>query len=199
MDSSSYTNGPSRPRHDNNALLMLPAPLSANRGLMASTPSIGAQRSSEEAYSDNGSSSNQRLIGSPQTPDHYSESFDSTSTAGGNRSMLSASGYEAIPRAYTGDGQRQRAPSPAMNNNPFRSMTTSPASEEYGSGPSGGVRLTDDGPVPGPDGVRRVQRPAGRRPTSQATTPTNRYSRNSTMFSLPPGAAPPSTNVGGYP
>jgi len=59
-----------------------------------------------------------------------------------------------------------------------------------------GVRLMDSGPVPGPEGVRRVSRPTGRRPTSQ-TPSQNRYSRNSTMLNLPPGAAPPQPNLGG--
>ncbi|KAJ7167108.1 glycosyltransferase family 2 protein [Mycena filopes] len=75
-----------------------------------------------------------------------------------------------------------------------------------------GVSLTDSGPVPGPEGgVRRVARPSSRRPTSQVpvgaggqgqspqqqqTPPQqNRYSRNSTGYGLPPGAAPPQ---GGY-
>ncbi|KAJ7286615.1 hypothetical protein C8J57DRAFT_666496 [Mycena rebaudengoi] len=70
-----------------------------------------------------------------------------------------------------------------------------------------GVRLTDCGPVQGPEGgVRHVARPNSRRPTSQVplsargqgplqSQPTqNRYLRNSIGFSLPPGAAPP----GGY-
>lgn len=215
MDSSSYSNGPTRSRHDSNALLMLPAPLSVDRGLMSSTPSVGVSRSSEDAYvSDNGSASNHRLIPSPQSPDQYSESLESSSTthASGGR-LLSPSPYNNnIPRAYTGTpNQRQRAPSPSMNhesNNPFRSMTTSPASPEeyqpYGGNEeelrrsrASGIRLTDEGPVPGPDGVRRVSRPAGRRPTSQAAPAQNRYSRSSTVFSLPPGAAPPTTNMSG--
>ncbi|KAF6754184.1 chitin synthase [Ephemerocybe angulata] len=213
MDSSSYTNGPARSRHDSNALLMLPAPLSVNRQPITSTPSVGVSRSSEDAYaSDTGSGSAQRLIPSPSTPDHYSESFESHSTstgAGGSRHLLSPSPYNDIPRTY-GSQQRQRAPSPSMDsNNPFRSMTTSPASnEEYQytgneeelrrSRLGSGVQLSDSGPVPGPDGVRRVSRPVGRRPTSQASPATNRYSRNSTVFSLPPGAAPPSHHPSGY-
>jgi chitin synthase len=210
MDSSSYSNGPTRSRHDSNALLMLPAPLSANRQLMSSTPSVGVARSSEDAYvSDPGSGSNHRLIPSPQTPDHYSESFESTSTSTNatGRNLLSPSPHDNnMPRAYT--QQRDRAPSPSTNsNNPFRSMTTSPASnDEYYSRQDvrasygAGISLTDDGPVPGPDGVRRVNRPTGRRPTSQAQAPaTNRYSRSSTVFSLPPGAAPPSHMGSGYP
>ncbi|KAH8110691.1 glycosyltransferase family 2 protein [Phellopilus nigrolimitatus] len=67
---------------------------------------------------------------------------------------------------------------------------------------SRGVSLADNGPVPGPEGVRRIARPQSRRPSSQQP-PTNRYSRSSTYASptspaapisnLPPGAAPPRT------
>jgi chitin synthase len=55
-----------------------------------------------------------------------------------------------------------------------------------------GVSLADNGPVPGPDGVRRIAR--ARRNSSQRP-PQNRYSRNS-VYDLPPGAAPP--QPGGY-
>jgi chitin synthase len=50
--------------------------------------------------------------------------------------------------------------------------------------------LMDGGPVPGPEGVRRVSRPSSRRPTSQIP-PQNRYSRADSMYTLPPGAAAP--------
>ncbi|EPQ60084.1 hypothetical protein GLOTRDRAFT_108791 [Gloeophyllum trabeum ATCC 11539] len=63
---------------------------------------------------------------------------------------------------------------------------------------SRGVSLMDRGPVSGPDGVRRVSRPQGRRPTSQAP-PQNRYSRSQYPNNLPPGAAAPQPNYGsGY-
>ncbi|EJC98606.1 glycosyltransferase family 2 protein [Fomitiporia mediterranea MF3/22] len=52
-----------------------------------------------------------------------------------------------------------------------------------------GISLEDRGPVPGPEGVRRVARPQSRRPSSQQPQ-TNRYSRSS-LYNLPPGAAPP--------
>ncbi|KAG2022600.1 chitin synthase [Coprinopsis cinerea AmutBmut pab1-1] len=187
-DSSNYSSVPTRTRHDSNTLLMLPAPLSANRQLMSSTPSVGMSRSSEDHYySDAASNSNQRLISTPMVPDHYSDSLESTSTT-------------------TAHSRSQRSSPPDPN--PFRSHTTSPTSNEefqpYANTEDDprmsmsrrGVGLTDNGPVPGPDGVRRVSRPAGRRPTSQAPQ-TNRYSRNSTAFTLPPGAAPPQTNFGG--
>jgi chitin synthase len=95
--------------------------------------------------------------------------------------------------------------SPAMYDEPEE------ASPVRGGGGGRGVRLTDSGPVPGPEGgVRRVARPSARRPTSQvpvgaggqgmpqqqqAQQP-NRYSRNSMGFSLPPGAAPPQSGYG---
>lgn len=62
---------------------------------------------------------------------------------------------------------------------------------------SRGVALADNGPVPGPEGgVRRVARPQSRRPSSQQMSP-NRYSRSS-MYQLPPGAAPPRPYGDGY-
>jgi chitin synthase len=58
-----------------------------------------------------------------------------------------------------------------------------------------GVSLSDNGPVPGPDGVRRVSRPPARR-TSQPPQQ-NRYSRTTSLYAtLPPGAAPPQPNGG---
>ncbi|KAF7293023.1 Glycosyltransferase family 2 protein [Mycena indigotica] len=112
--------------------------------------------------------------------------------------------------------------SPATYDEP-ESLVRSPVSA-YGI-PQGmrGVQLTDSGPVPSADGgVRRVARNS-RRPTSQAPvgaggqgpapqqqqqqqqqSPQNRYSRNSVGpgasagWSLPPGAAPPQQQYGGY-
>lgn len=67
------------------------------------------------------------------------------------------------------------------------------------SGPSRarGISLADNGPVPGPGGVRRVSRQTGKRTSSQAP-PQNRYSRSSPSpyASLPPGAAPPQSGFG---
>lgn len=167
---------------------------------MSSASSVGMSRSSEDASyaADNGSASNLRLIPSAQTADSYTEASDSSSA---NQRLLSpTSPYD--PRF----GRQVSSPDPQ---NPFRSQTTSPVNydeqtafvpdydDPHGRG-GRGVRLMDSGPVPGPDGVRRVSRPTGRRPTSQAPQQ-NRYSRNSTVFSLPPGAAPPQPNYGGSP
>ncbi|PPQ75362.1 hypothetical protein CVT24_013149 [Panaeolus cyanescens] len=198
VDSASYINP--RPRHDSNALLMLPAPLAVNRPLMSSTSSVGMSRSSEDNYiSDTGSGSNLRLVSSPPS----NEQYDSYESGNGQR-LLS-------PTQYERNNYNRRVPSPQPPpeaQNPFRSYTTSPTGHEDHSVPispeydssllqSGrGIRLTDSGPVPGPEGVRRVSRSAARRPTSQVPAQ-NRYSRNSAAFSLPPGAAPPQPNFGG--
>ncbi|KAF8167592.1 glycosyltransferase family 2 protein [Crassisporium funariophilum] len=199
LDSSSYNNTP-RPRHDSNALLMLPAPLAVSRPMMSSASSVGMSRSSEDNYtSDNGSGSNLRLISSPST-DQYVESPESASA---QRLLSPSSPYDS--RGFGRNGPPQ--PPSMTEQNPFRSQTTSPMSyedsaysaeyEDAAAAARGGrgVRLTDSGPVPGPEGVRRVSRPTGRRPTSQAPSQ-NRYSRNSTVFSLPPGAAAPQANYG---
>lgn len=197
VDSSSY-NIPQRPRYDSNALLMLPAPLAVNRSTGLGPPMSSAQsvRSSDDNYfSDTVSASNQRLLPvSPQTPDAYSgESYESGSS-NGQRHLSTTSPHN--PRS-----SQQFPPDPS---NPFRSQTTSPTTnddfnpehDDSAGGRGGrGIRLTDGGPVPGPEGVRRVSRPTGKRPTSQTPTQ-NRYSRSSTVFSLPPGAAPPQHNAG---
>ena len=195
VDSTNYPSP--RPRHDSNALLMLPAPLSVSRPLMSSTSSVGVSRSSEDNYaSDTGSGSNQRLISSPH-PDSYAGSAES-----GQRLVSPVSPYDA---RFSRPLSSPPGISPYQDPNPFRSQATSPTTYEehtpfhadFDDGGRGGrgVRLTDGGPVPGPDGVRRVSRQTGRRPSSQTPTQ-NRYSRNSTAFNLPPGAAPPQPNYG---
>jgi len=198
VESSSYSSP--RPRHDSAALLMLPAPLAvSNRGpVMSSASSVGMSRSSEDNHypSDNGSSTNLRLLSTPQSVDVYPDTSDSSSA---NQRLLSPSSpYD--PR-FSRQAQVPSPQPPYLSDaqNPFRSQTTSPTSydeqtpfvPDYDDPRSGrGIQLSDGGPVPGPEGVRRVSRPTGRRPTSQAPTQ-NRYSRSSTAFSLPPGAAPP--------
>jgi chitin synthase len=203
VDTANFT---ARPRHDSNTLLMLPAPLAVNRGMMSSTSTVGMSRSSEDNYlSDSGSGSNQRLIPSPQSLDQ--DSYES----GVNQRLISpTSPYESpVPRLPPVNTRRVPSPQPSPDN-PFRQVTTSPTTHDEqqpytpdfseegnpGRGAGRGVRLTDSGPVPGPDGVRRVSRPSGRRPTSQVPAQ-NRYSRSSVAYSLPPGAAPPQPNYGG--
>ncbi|KAF5385048.1 hypothetical protein D9615_001006 [Tricholomella constricta] len=212
------TYGQQRPRYDShaNTLLMLPAPLAVNRPMMSSSSSVGMSRTSEDAYvSDSGSGSNMRLIPSPHSLDH--ESFES----GGASQRLVSPAYDSpASNMRMPNPGPPRVPSPDAHN-PFRSGVTSPVSyddptqpyspdytTDDGSSASAnpnrmsfgrGVRLTDSGPVPGSEGVRRVSRPTGRRPTSQAppSVNANRYSRNSQAFNLPPGAAPPQPGWGG--
>ncbi|KAF9469532.1 glycosyltransferase family 2 protein [Collybia nuda] len=196
--------GSQRPRHDSTALLMLPAPLAVNKPMMSSTSTVGASRTSEDNYlSDSGSGSNQRLIPSPHSLDQ--DSYESS----GTHKLMSPTAYESpAPRLPPVNTRRIPSPQPSPDN-PFRQSVSSPMS--YDDQPfipdysednntsraaARGVRLTDSGPVPGPDGVRRVSRPSGRRPSSQVP-PQNRYSRNSAAYSLPPGAAPPQPGYGG--
>ncbi|KAI4520184.1 glycosyltransferase family 2 protein [Schizophyllum commune Loenen D] len=194
MESGPYSTSP-RPRLDSNNLLVLPAPLAANRQPMSSSSTVGMSRSSDDHYYSDATSSNLRLIPSSPSAEQYSE-YDSPSP--GQRHQ-SPGRYDTPPRSAS----RQRTNSA----DPFRSVTTSPTSYEEsnyttepeemagGQRPGGrGVRLTDGGPVPGPEGVRRVSRPQGRRPSSQA--PQNRYSRGSVAY-LPPGAAAPQSGYGG--
>ena len=195
LESSSYNHAP-RPRHDSSTLLMLPAPLSVGKPMTSSSSSVGMSRSSEEHYnSDNGSGSNLRLTSSPTIAEHYMDSPDAR--------LLPPSPYNSQSFRHSPIPQ---PPSMIESQNPFRSSASnshedhtmfSPDYDELSSrgGVGGrGVRLMDSGPVPGPEGVRRVSRP--RRPTSHSPSQ-NRYSRNSTTtFSLPPGAAPPQQNFG---
>lgn len=174
---------------------MLPTPLAVNRPLISSASSAGVSRTSEDNYnSDSGSGSNLRLI--PSAQDTFPETPEPSSA---QRLLSPSSPYD--PRF----SRHIPSPQPLVGDskNPFRSQTTSPTSYEESSalspdydGAGRGVRLKDGGPVPGPDGVRRVSRPTSRRPTSQGPAQ-NRYSRSSTAFSLPPGAAPPQPNYGG--
>lgn len=205
LESSGYlNNGSQRPKYDSNALLMLPAPLSVNRPMMSSASTVAGRTSDDNYLSDSASYSNQRLI-----QDQYSDSHESMSPA--MPPMLSPpTPYEPpIPRTRNTVSSPQQHP----EGNPFRSVPTSPtyenetwspdsSDETVGSGSrhgassntngaSRGIRLTDVGPITGPDGgVRRVARNSRPRPPSVGPQQ-NRYSRNSGTFSLPPGAAPP--------
>jgi len=200
VDTANYSGG-QRPRYDSNALLMLPAPLAVNRPMMSSNTSIGVSRSSEDA-SDTGAPSYQRLIPSPQSAvtDQYSEyqtsssgTLVATNTRSPTGSIPSTEPYNpfrnsAAPGSY--DDQTTYAAEPEEFS-PASLMN--PPTNRGGRG----VRLTDSGPVPGPEGVRRVSRPTGRRPTSQVPSQ-NRYSRPGSMYALPPGAAPPQPGSSSY-
>jgi len=216
VDSSTTESTPSVPyasgtrsRHDSNGLLTLPAPLSASRNptSVTSTSSAAMSRSSDDVvYSDVGSTSNQRLVSTPQ--DQYIDSYTEAPTPRYPQFDAHVARAGGVLRNQTISSQY-----PGETQNPFRSephvatyddqyggysaepedMSPPPVPSKYHQG-GRGVSLSDNGPVPGPEGVRRVARPSVRRPTSQA--PQNRYSRSSTAFNLPPGAAPP--QPGGY-
>ncbi|KAJ7148626.1 glycosyltransferase family 2 protein [Mycena crocata] len=212
---SNYAAAP-RQRHDSNTLLMLPTPLAVSRHTtasagsssnpMSSTSSVSQARSSEDGFD-----SANRLIPSPQTAvvDQWSDAYDAPGAAAAAapprpprenyRASIDTPPGSANPFMLRGAGVGGPG-SPVLYDEP---EAESPSAARYGAGR--GVRLTDSGPVPGPEGgVRRVARPSARRPTSQVPVGAggqgaqqqqpqqNRYSRNSMGFSLPPGAAPPS-------
>ncbi|KAJ7605613.1 chitin synthase [Mycena polygramma] len=223
IESASGYASPPRGRRDSNTLLMLPQPLAVSRHTttsatssasnpMSSSTSVSGARSSEDGY-DPGSSAH-RLIPSAQSAvvDTWDDSYDApgpTPPPRPPREPYRASMDQTPPGSanpfITGN-------SPVMYDEPEMLSPTvrHPNGAGIGAGGGGGgpggrgVRLTDSGPVPGPEGgVRRVARPSARRPTSQSPvsaggqgqgaqqTQQNRYSRNSMGFSLPPGAAPP--------
>jgi chitin synthase len=211
-ESFANAGGP-RPRYDSNQLLTLPAPLALNRPATTSGSSASITRSSEDVYSDH-SSSHQRLVPSRSSigteqliEEHYAPSGLAsprhTSPGRGNydhQSARTSNGYAAIRQVIA------PTPFPVDPANPFQSGNDYHSVEHdvgHSSSPSPsggqprvrGVSLSDNGPVPGPDGVRRVSRPATRR-TSQ-TPQQNRYSRSPSVYAnLPAGAAPPTPNGG---
>lgn len=214
-------NGQARPRQDSNTLLMLPAPLAVNRtgnGGHSASPS-GYSRSSEDNGQIPDSGSRARLIPSPPSnrsdytppgmasPESYSqnqsiESYVSRAGAGSNGAVLRQG---TVSSAYPSETQNpyRYSQAEAVGYDEDDSGNTYADSEDMNSQAfprhlqqQRGVALADRGPVPGPDGVRRVARPQSRRPSS--TQPTNRYSRTSMYGTsqspysqLPPGAAPP--------
>jgi len=173
-----------RPRHDSNTLVMLPAPLavSNNRALTSSSPSVGPSRTSEDAPTpDSGYGPNTRPLVSPQMGD--ADSAEST--------------QRLLPPSPLDIQFRQSMPPQPVSM--LENMSYRPSSSLYpDSGTSTeydealragrGIQLTDGGPVPFSDGVRRVPRSQGK---SQ-----NRYSRSSFPLPLPLGAAPPQPNGG---
>jgi len=203
MDSFANAGG-SRPRYDSNQLLTLPAPLALSRPATNGGSSSSVARSSD----DDNSSSRQRLVYSPvsnttEQPDDYNGASGSGPSRQGRRNQ----DY----RASNGTIRQATSPTPfpgaGETSNPFQPNHDNYYSAEHDAGsspslsPSGGQRrvrgvsLSDNGPVPGPDGVRRVNRPTSRR-TSQ-TPQQNRYSRPTSLYAnLPPGAAPPNPNGG---
>ncbi|GBE77344.1 Chitin synthase 3 [Sparassis crispa] len=225
FDESTYessNNGYPRPRYDSNQLLMLPAPLSVNNrpvgSTSASVSTSGLSRSSEEGNaSDIGSQ--QRLVSSAQD---YHEGYDNTPyspqpapyqgagfeekvsrTAGAHSGVLRQAtvsnqypgetynpyfqqpptGYEDTPIPFTTD----------PDDMPILPTPASPARTRQR-----GISLADNGPVPGPGGVRRVARQSNAKRASSQAPPQNRYSRSSSSphTNLPPGAAPPQPGYG---
>ncbi|CAL1694853.1 unnamed protein product [Somion occarium] len=222
---SSYASGGQRQRHDSNQLLMLPAPLAVNRtpGLPTSTTASASttvlSRSSEDGYI---SDSQQRLVPSPGQ-DSHSDEYDSppvggrytpqsspfqdrvSRTAGQHAGVLrqaTLSQYPGETQNPYGYSQPQMAgydQSPIPFSTEPDELPDVPAASAVSSSHSRarGISLADNGPVPGPEGVRRVSRQPNKRPTSQAP-PQNRYSRSSSspFGNLPPGAAPPQPGYG---
>lgn len=224
LTDSFNSNGQSRQRHDSSPLLMLPAPLSVNRtGGSTASPA----RNSDEHSLLPDSGSRQRLIPSPPTNDYQQpETYSSHSALSSPETVQSPVPIETyVNRAGVGANAnvviRQGTVSssyPGETQNPYRqtqaqaagfdddySGTTAESEDTQGSNMHStsphirnrGVSLADNGPVPGPEGVRRVARPQSRRPSAQQPA-TNRYSRSSMYSSqtpqlpgLPPGAAPP--------
>lgn len=210
LESSNYTQGSgSRSRHDSQQLLMLPAPLSVNRPSPPPMQTSRLSRTSEDAGGVD--SSRQRLISNPQpVDDRYG--YD---TPEPSPSMQSPSRYTSPSSTESSNHGAVRSTRDGGETNPFvypNSQRTMPEydrvpfstePEDYPPGnyaPSPppksqsrrarGISLSDNGPVPGPDGVRRV----ARKRQSQQSPPQNRYSRGSTY--LPPGAGTP--QPGGY-
>jgi len=200
LESSNYTQGSgSRSRHDSQQLLMLPAPLSVNRPSPSPMSGSRLSRTSEDAGGLD--SSRQRLISSPQSADGYD-------TPENSPTMLSSSRYASPTSTESNHHGAAQPTRSAGETNPFvypnsqrqeydripfsaepeeylpGNYTPSPSSQSQAHRTKG-ISLSDNGPVPGPDGVRRV----ARKRQSQQSPPQNRYSRGSTY--LPPGAAMP--------
>ena len=205
LESSNYTQGSgSRSRHDSQQLLMLPAPLSVNRPSPSPMPGSRLTRSSEDAGGLD--SSRQRLISSPQSPDdrygydtpEHSPSIASPSRYASPTSTESGGHGTVQPTRNAGETNPFVYPNSQRTTQEYDRIPFSTEPEDYHAGnytpsPSSqsqthkakGISLMDNGPVPGPDGVRRV----ARKRQSQQNPQQNRYSRGSTY--LPPGAATP--------
>jgi chitin synthase len=113
--------GVSRPRYDSNQLLTLPAPLALNRPVpTGGSSSTSVARSSEDVYSDNTSSSHQRLVSSPAphtieqpVDDHYGASVSAQprrpSPGNGNRGAVrQGTSPTPFPRESTNPFQDQQ-------------------------------------------------------------------------------------------
>jgi chitin synthase len=182
---------------------MLPAPLAVTASPPTAGATLGVSRSSDENthLSDITSTSRQRLIPSPQSGESPISPYDQPSS--GQQPSYSFEGQSGsnastpVQRHPTSNPFRNSFPILNYEDNAQPWLATEPEDPNSLATPRPrGVSLADNGPVPGPDGVRRVSRAPGRRPTSQQP-PQNRYSRSSVYSNLPPGAAPPQPNFGG--
>ncbi|THH30224.1 hypothetical protein EUX98_g3956 [Antrodiella citrinella] len=218
FDASTYDSSPvPRPRYDSNQLLMLPAPLAVNRPGSNTNPSASTtmfSRSSEDGYAGSDVGSQQRLVPSPPQDGYYPDEYDSghytpqsapsspfeqrvSRTAGANSGVLRHS-QQQFATEVTNNPYSYEQPQVPFTAEPdeFFGSQSAAANAAAAANRARGISLADNGPVPGPEGVRRVARQAARRSQSQAPTPSqNRYSRSS-FPALPPGAAPP--QPGGY-
>ncbi|KAJ7261281.1 chitin synthase-domain-containing protein [Mycena haematopus] len=203
---------------------------------VSSNSSVPRSRSSEEGgFGFEGNTSAHHLLPSPQSAapvdswgDAYGAPYESPLPQRPPREVYGRASMDTgTPPGSANPFMTPRisaSASPVMYDEPEEAMSPvgSPGSRTFagvgaggGGGGAGGrgVRLTDGGPVPGPEGgVRRVARPSARRPTSQAPVGAggqgpqqqqqqNRYSRGSSVgpgFSLPPGAAPPQAGPYGH-
>lgn len=229
-DSSQASSAAPRTRSDSNQLLMLPAPLAvSNRNALTTTATQASSsttflsRSSEDGYSEVGS--HQRLVPSPGH-DSYTDEYDSPPIASRYQQPQTASPFQdRVSRAATQNAgvlrQATLSQYPGETHNPYGYQpqgyespvaytaepdelpnipsTAPPVASPYSR--TRGISLADNGPVPGPEGVRRVSRQPNKRPSSQAPPPPpnqNRYSRSSSSpySNLPPGAAPPQPGYG---
>jgi chitin synthase len=203
--------GGSRPRYDSNQLLTLPAPLALNRPATYGGSSSSVTRSSEDVHSDQ-SSSHHRLVSGPTSntteqpvDDHYGASASPSRRASPGRGNHGHQSARATNSHGTARQATAQTPFPGETN-PFQSSQENYYGAEQDVGPASspspsggrsrarGVSLSDNGPVPHPEGVRRVSRPSRR---SSQPPQQNRYSRTTSLYaSLPPGAAPPNPSGG---
>lgn len=220
-------NGPPRARYDSSPLLQLPAPLGRGPAPGSPVSNLSPSRTSEDAtpYMHGHDSSYQRLLPNPSSAESSQEyqsdpyeqqhapSGPAPSSIESHMNRIGATGVlrqSTMPTQYPVETQnpyRHPPPQAAVGYEEFSAYTTEPeemphtAASRVGNRNNRGVSLADNGPVPGPEGVRRVARQQGKRSSSQIPVAnTNRYSRGSVsrgpspgpgQSSLPPGAAPP--------
>lgn len=203
------------------SLLQLPAPLGRMTQSSSPVSNFSAPRSSEDTIS--GPDSSQQRLVSPQA-DYSTLSLDTVDSS--IESHMSRIKQGVLRQSTINSQYPVETQNPYRNSQPYTVMTStyeepyayaadfddSPSSSSPFVSPnsaaplnrnSRGFTLSDSGPVPGPEGVRRVARPQARRST-QNPPPSGgnggtRYARTTSMSSgthplLPPGAAPPNVH-----